>query len=141
MKTSITIFQFNKKYFIYALLLLVVEILIGLYEKDQVIRPYGGDFLVVILLYCIVRCLTLLSVNTGCILVLLFSYGVEILQYFHFADTLGLQPGSVPYILLGNYFSWADIICYTLGIGTVAFLERIIQSGGRQKNRYQNEFK
>ncbi len=133
MKTCITIFQFDRKYFIYGLWLFGVETGIALYVRDQIIRPYGGDFLVVILLYCILRCLTRLSVKRSCILVLLFSYGVEILQYFHFADMLGLKHGSIPYILLGNYFTWTDMISYTLGIGTVLIMENQILRHNTEK--------
>ena len=46
---------FNKTYFLLALLLLLAEVLIALYLHDALIRPYGGDFLVVILLYCFVK--------------------------------------------------------------------------------------
>jgi hypothetical protein len=130
------ILSFNKKYFVFVLLLLGTEILIARYVRDRIIRPYGGDFLVVILLYNIVRCFSHLSVNKTCIGVLLFSCGIEMLQYFSLADKLGFQHGSIPYILLGNYFSWTDIICYTLGIGTVAVFEKIIQSGDRQKKLF-----
>ncbi|HEY4967359.1 MAG TPA: DUF2809 domain-containing protein [Puia sp.] len=129
MKTHSVYFQFNKKYFLFALLLLTTEILIACYAKDRIIRPYGGDFLVVILLYNILRSFTHLSVNRSCISVLLFSYAVELLQYIHLADQLGLRHSSIPYILLGNYFSWGDMICYTLGIGSVLILEGIIRNG------------
>jgi hypothetical protein len=114
-----------KKYLFFSLLLIFVEILIARYARDQIIRPYGGDFLVVILLYCIVRCFTRLSVNSSCTAVLLFSYLIELLQYFSLANKLGFQRGSMAYILLGNYFSWLDILSYTLGIGTVVILERL----------------
>ena len=117
------IFQFNKRYFILSLLLFSIEIGIARYARDRIIRPYGGDFLVVILLYCMMRCLTRFSVNSCCIFVLLFSYIIETLQYFNFADWLGLHPGSISYILLGNYFTWFDILSYTLGIATVFIFE------------------
>jgi hypothetical protein len=134
MKTRITFLQFNKKYFVLGLMLMGIEIFIARYARDRIIRPYGGDFLVVILLYTALRSFTQLSIYMTCISVLLFSYGVEILQNFNLADRLGFQHGSIPYILLGNYFTWADIICYTLGIGTVVILERIIQTGALEKN-------
>ena len=127
MKSWTIIFQFSKKYFIFSLTLFGVETAIALYAKDRIIRPYGGDFLVVILLYCILRCFTHLSVIRTCIIVLLLSYCVETLQYFHFADKLGFQHGSIPFILLGNYFTWADMISYTLGIGAVLIIEKIFQ--------------
>jgi hypothetical protein len=124
MKTLSKAFQMDKKYFMFSILLTFVETLIARYARDQIIRPYGGDFLVVILLYCIIRCFTRLSVNSTCIVVLSFSYFVELLQYFNLADKLGFQPGSLSYILLGNYFTWVDIISYTLGIGAVVLLEK-----------------
>ncbi|MBB5638747.1 glucan phosphoethanolaminetransferase (alkaline phosphatase superfamily) [Pedobacter cryoconitis] len=47
-------FRFNKYYFGFTLLLLSIEILIARYAHDQIIRPYAGDFLIVIFLYCLV---------------------------------------------------------------------------------------
>ena len=84
MKSWTIIFQFSKKYFIFSLSLFGVETAIALYAKDRIIRPYGGDFLVVILLYCILRCFTHLSVNRTCIIVLLFSYCVRNTAVFSF---------------------------------------------------------
>ena len=125
MKTSSKPFQFKKKYLLWGLLLICAEVVIALYAKDKIIRPYGGDFLVVILLYCIVRSFTPLSVKKACQTVLLFSYVIEILQYFNLADKLGFRRGSIPYILMGNYFSWVDIVSYTLGTGTVLIVEML----------------
>ena len=48
-------FRFQLHYFLLTLLLLGVEIFIGACMHDAVIRPYGGDVLVVILLYCLIR--------------------------------------------------------------------------------------
>ncbi len=47
-----TLFKFHRKYFFSTLLLFATEIFIAAYLHDAVIRPYGGDFLVVILIYC-----------------------------------------------------------------------------------------
>jgi len=118
-------FYFHKGYFLLFLLLLGLEIVIAAYVHDSFIRPYGGDYLVVIFLYSLVRSFLDLSVRLAAILVLLFSYLIETLQYFHFADHLGLKASSLARILLGSYFSWTDILCYTLGIMTVVGLETI----------------
>ncbi|HEX3935338.1 MAG TPA: DUF2809 domain-containing protein, partial [Puia sp.] len=48
-------FRFKLSYFLLTLGLTGVEIFIGACMHDAVIRPYGGDLLVVILLYCLVR--------------------------------------------------------------------------------------
>jgi hypothetical protein len=42
--------KLNPGYLYLTLMLLTVEIFIGVYIQDTWVRPYGGDFLVVILL-------------------------------------------------------------------------------------------
>jgi len=107
-----------------SLLLLIIEIFIASQMQDDFIRPYGGDFLAVILLYCIVK--TFLNLPpwpvAGC--VLLFSYFIEWLQYMKLADLLQLRSHSVARILLGDYFTWTDILTYTLGIFAVLVFEK-----------------
>ena len=47
----------NKSFF-YAIcfvVILVVEIIIGIYVRDSFVRPYMGDALVVVLIYCFIR--------------------------------------------------------------------------------------
>ena len=48
---------FNPRYFLVAVALFITEVLIALYVRDDFIRPYVGDFLVVILVYCAGRAL------------------------------------------------------------------------------------
>jgi len=43
--------KFNKKFFLLTVFLFIVELYIGFFVQDDFIRPYGGDFLVVILIY------------------------------------------------------------------------------------------
>ena len=112
-------FRFSLSYFLLTLVLFAVEIFIGARLHDAIIRPYGGDYLVVIWLYCLVRSFWDWPVWKVAVSVLLFSYGIEVLQYFGMADRLGFREGSLGRTLLGSYFSWTDIFCYTLGIITV----------------------
>jgi hypothetical protein len=118
-------FQFNMSCFLLSIVLLGLEIFIGARVHDSIIRPYGGDFLVVILLYCLVRSFWALPVLHTAISVLLFSYLIEISQYFRLADRLGFKGRSLARLILGSYFTWTDIIAYTLGILTVVGLERL----------------
>ncbi len=122
--TLTTVFNFKKKYFIFFIFLLLIEIGIARYVDDQVIRPYAGDYLVVILLYCLLRGLVKIRVLPAAVFVLGFSFLIETLQYFKLADRLGLAHGSISRILMGDYFSWIDIFTYTLGIITVLCFER-----------------
>src|ERR1700722_2238745 len=112
--------------FLCSLLLPGVEIFIGASMHGRIIRPYGGDYLVVILLYCLIRSCWEVPIVITALLVLLFSYVVEVSQYFHLADRLGLREPSLARTLLGTYFSWTDLLVYTLGILTVLGLEKLI---------------
>lgn len=116
-------FTFNRTYFIFAILLFITEVLIAVFIKDAFIRPYGGDFLVVILIYCTVKSFINIGVTPAAIGVLLFAYLIETLQYFHIVDLLGLQGSKVARIVIGTGFSWMDMLMYTLGILMVWLVE------------------
>ena len=116
--------RFHKGYFIWFLLILATEILIAVFVHDGFVRPYLGDFFVVILIYCFVRAFTIVPVIWSCVLVLLFAYFIETTQYFGLAGRLGLRPGSVGYVVLGNSFSWQDIMIYAAGMLFVWIIEK-----------------
>ena len=121
--------RFNPVYFLLTLLLTGAEIFIGACMHDAIIRPYGGDFLVVGLLYCLLRSFWNLPVGLAALAVLSFSYVLETLQYFHLADRLGFTKPSLMRTLIGTSFSWVDILSYTLGIGTVLVLGGFVRRG------------
>lgn len=122
--TFSAMFTFKPKYFVAALVLLIVEVLIALYLHDVLIRPYGGDYLVVILLYCAVRTFINAPVIDVALGVLLFSYIIEVLQYFHIVKLLGLQHSKIANTVIGNGFAWLDLLAYTLGIVTILIVDR-----------------
>lgn len=105
------------------IILFLVEIFIAKYVHDSIIRPYGGDFLVVILIYCFVKSFVDSPVLKTAIGVLLFSFLIEILQWFQLVDKLGLGHIKWARIVIGTAFSWEDILAYTLGILTVILVE------------------
>ncbi len=118
-----TLFQFHRKYFFSTLLLFATEIFIAAYLHDAVIRPYGGDFLVVILIYCFVKSFLNTPVIATALAVLLFFYAIETLQYFHLVDILGLEKSTVARIIIGTSFAWTDLLAYTLGILLILIIE------------------
>lgn len=101
---------------------------------DAIIRPYGGDFLVVILIYCFVRTFFDTPVLRTAIGVLLFSYFIEITQYFHLVNLLGLQDCKIARIVMGTYFSFVDMLAYTLGILLVLIIEKLFGHERATKN-------
>lgn len=120
----VVMLTFRPGYFLLALLFFVIEVIIALFIKDNFIRPYFGDFLVVIFIYCAVRAFIRSSpvkIATG---VLVFALLIEVLQYFRIVDRLGLAGNRFAKTVIGYGFSWWDILAYTLGIITVLIVER-----------------
>ena len=114
-------------YFIATVLLFLIELFIALYIHDDFIRPYFGDFLVVILLYCFFRALFNFSVLHTAIFVLLFAYFIEALQYFKIVEILHLQKYKIARVVIGTSFAWVDILAYTLGVICVLGIEQLVQ--------------
>jgi hypothetical protein len=114
---------FQKHYFLLALILLVVEILIAMYVNDSIIRPYAGDYLVVMLLYCLLKAFVNIPVGPAALAVLIFSYTIEILQYLNIVNWLGLQNYTLARVIIGTSFAWVDLLAYTLGVLTILAVE------------------
>jgi hypothetical protein len=116
--------SFNKNYFGLAVLIFIIEVLIALFAKDDFIRPYFGDVLVVILIYCFVRSFFQLPILPLAIGVLIFSFVVEFLQSIGMVDRLGLGQSPLARTVLGSLFSWFDILSYVAGIAIVLAVEK-----------------
>jgi hypothetical protein len=112
----------NSKYILLTLLLLIIEITIAVFVRDQFIRPFFGDFLAVILVYCGLRIFKQNILKTA-LISLLIAYFIEILQYFKFIEITGLIKYKVLAILIGNSFSWLDILAYSLGFVFILLIE------------------
>jgi len=117
-------FQFQKHYFLLFVFLLAIEVFIGFYVHDSFVRPYVGDFLVVILLYTLFRSLVKLDVLPAAIFVLIFAIAVETAQYFNLVEHLGLNSNKLARIVIGNSFEWSDILAYAAGIIITLLFER-----------------
>jgi hypothetical protein len=115
---------FKLRYFLFAVLLFITEVLIALYVNDRIIRPYIGDVLVVILIYCAVKTFLHIPVFKAAICVWIFALLVETLQYFNFVSLLGLKHNKLANVVLGNYFAWMDIAAYTVGLLIILLAEK-----------------
>ncbi len=115
--------RFNRIYFILATTLFFIEVIIALYVHDAFIRPYFGDVLVVILLYCAVRSVANTPVITTAITVFFIACLIELSQYFHLVQLLGWGSSKTAATVLGTSFSFTDVFMYALGILTVIGVE------------------
>lgn len=118
--------RFNAYYVYWTVLLFLIEVYIGAFVKDNFVRPYMGDFLVVILIYTFVRAFFKYSIIKTAIGTLLFSFLVEILQYFKIVEILGLESHRLARTVIGTSFVWEDFVFYTMGIVTVLICEHFI---------------
>ncbi len=118
--------KFNKKYFIAAIILFIIEIFIALFIHDRIVRPYIGDMLAVILIFCFIKSFINIRSMYIAISTLVFAYFIELLQYFNLLDYIDLKGNKVAAILLGGSFDWIDLVNYTLGIVIVITFEKMI---------------
>ncbi len=103
------------KYLMGFLVLLLIEVLIALYIHDDFIRPYIGDVLVVMVLYCFIRIFIPTGVKLMPLYIFIFAVGVEILQLFRLVEVLGLENNRLLRVIIGSVFDVKDIICYGVG--------------------------
>ena len=118
-----SLINFNLRYFLIAIFLFGIEILIAAYVHDAIIRPYVGDVLVVILIYTFIKSFVDTPIIATAIGVLIFSFLIETLQYFEFVKLIGLQHSKLANIVIGNYFAWTDLVAYLIGIVIVLLVE------------------
>jgi Protein of unknown function (DUF2809) len=116
--------RFNATYFSLTILLFITEVLIAKYLHDRIIRPYVGDVLVVILIYCFVRSFFRFPVRPTALAVLLFAFIIETLQYFRIVHVLGWGKYYLARVVIGTSFEWVDIGAYILGILIVLGVEK-----------------
>ncbi len=102
-------------YFGATIVIFLIELFIALFVRDNFIRPYVGDMLVVVLIYTFLRIVFPEKPRLLPLYVFLFAAGVEALQGIHIVELLGLQDNRFFSVLIGTTFDWKDIACYGVG--------------------------
>lgn len=113
----------HKKYLYCCFVVFVVEVLIALFVQDEFIRPFFGDALVVILIYCFINSFFKLAVLDGVVLVLSICFFIEFLQFIHIVQYCNLGNNKLAKALLGTSFSWLDLLCYLIGAMIILLAE------------------
>lgn len=117
-----------------AVFVFITEILIATtFAHTGFIRPFLGDYLVVILLYHLVKSARDIAPLKLAVGVFILACLVETAQFFQLADVLGFPRGSVMSVLIGTNFSWTDILMYLLGCVTSYGLDRFLLSKTKPK--------
>ncbi len=120
----------RKARIIYLLIFLVIllsEVMIALFIKDDFIRPYVGDILVTVLLCAFLRIFFPFRFTALPGIAFLFSLAVEIGQYFDIVRIFGFEDNRVISTLIGRTFSLTDIICYALGCVIFAVVDTSVK--------------
>ena len=110
-------------YLLCFIVILAVEVFIGMYVRDAFVRPYLGDALVVVLIYCFVRIFIPRGIRWLPVYVFAFACFIEVMQYFRLVDVLGLT-NRVARIVLGATFDLKDILSYAAGCLFILIAER-----------------
>lgn len=104
-------------YLILSGILFVTEFLIAVFvPSPSWLRDYGGDMLIIPLIYCLVRIFVRILPRLMPFLMCCIGFLFEIAQYFQLSDRLGFARGSVMSIIIGTHFTWGDILCYLIGM-------------------------
>ncbi len=109
-------FKFSRHYALLAIALFCVEVIIATKLKHLTfVRNSLGDFLVVMLLYCMAKTVYPFHKVKLTLSIFVFACFIELLQYFHIADRLQLSQNGAARIITGTQFSFEDIAMYAGG--------------------------
>ena len=112
-------------YALVAAAIFALEVLIALFVKDDLVRPYVGDVLAVALVYAALRAVTQLGVIPAISIALLIATAVEVAQLLNLLGALGLNSNRVARIVLGGAFDWLDFAAYLTGAALVMVVEAL----------------
>ena len=120
-----------KTYFLGFILLLIIEVGIALFVHDNIIRPFVGDMLVVLLVYCFIMTILLLTttsikIKIVALGILVFAFCVEALQATELLYELGLSENRLATVVLGSTFDWWDLVAYVVGTALIIILENVL---------------
>lgn len=112
-------FTFRPPWLLTALALLAVEVAIARYASPGILRGFGGDVLVVVLVYALLRTCVAQPAARLALWALLFACAIEGLQGLGMVDVLGLHDRTalnrVLRTALGATFDVWDMVAYGCG--------------------------
>lgn len=102
------------KYLGVFVILLIIEIYIGVFVHDKIIRPFVGDALIVLVIYFFIRSF-IKKLRFLPVYVFLFACVIEIGQYFNLISILHMENFKFARIIIGATFDFKDIFSYLIG--------------------------
>ena len=113
------------KYLCAFIAVFIIEAIIAVFIHDNFIRPYLGDVLVVVLIYCFIKTFVGNETKLLPLYIFIFAVLVELGQYFDLATLLGLSDYKIARVIIGSTFDMKDIACYLVGCVGLFLFEMI----------------
>lgn len=88
-----------------------VEVVIALFVHDRFVRPYLGDVLAVVTVYCGARIVFVSKPRFLSVWVTALALAVELLQLTDLSE----HVGKILAVILGATFDFTDLLCYAVG--------------------------
>lgn len=118
--------RFSRNYFLVLCTILSTEIVIALYIHDTLIRPFIGDLLAVVLVYCGIKTCIRGKKKVAVTLSLGIAFCIELLQATPFLEWIGFSTHKMALMILGSTFDWLDILAYSVGAVLIIIFEYLI---------------
>ncbi len=115
------------RYAVAAIILFAIEVLIALYVRDELIRPYVGDMLAVALVYATLRAVTPMRLFSALVVTLGIAFGIEFSQLFGVFTALGLGDNQIARMVLGGVFDPMDLAAYVAGTALIVVVEMVLR--------------
>lgn len=109
-----------------------MEICIALFVHDRFVRPYLGDVLAVMLVYCGLRAVLPLGPVPAAISAFAIGAVIELGQAIHVLGLLGVHNRAIR-VVLGGSFEWLDFVAYAAGAVLALIGERIAARSPRNR--------
>lgn len=116
------------RYLALAALVFTIEVLIALFVRDRFVRPYLGDTLAVVMVYCGAMAVLPLRPMGAAALAFGVAALIELGQALNLLDLIGLRDNVMARVVLGGSFEWLDFIAYAAGAALVLMVDRRVLS-------------
>jgi len=112
------------------IVLLVAIVVIAVFFEGGFIRNHFGDILIVLLIYCFIRCFTRRRIRFLWLYIFAFAVLVEVMQYVGLVYLLGLGDSQLARVVIGVTFDGWDMVMYFIGCVMVGLVEWKIHRNG-----------
>ena len=116
------VMKVSRRYLIWFISILAMEIAIAVFHFHPFIRGFVGDVLIVPMLYVFLRAFFPLSKTSAALIAWIFACTIEFIQWLEITEKLDIR-GRLIDLTLGNTFDPWDLLAYSLGYVLILLTE------------------